>query len=977
MEDKALNSEFRYQSDDAHVVIDIDQTERKRADSVKPVKEKAQKSFFQKILPVSSGLLTATNNCLECISFTSLLFSGMLAQFLPIGIKQMLIGMATTQMISAIFSGFTNAVFCLAWEAAPFIVLSTQGIVTELQTQKVDDDSIAGTVMFAYIFMALASSVVFLLVGSLGLGKVVNFVPFPVRTGLFASVGYLLYKMSWELATESDMSMDTLHKNWQLLLAAHIVGAVLFWLVYKFHHPATLPGLFFGGMVVFQLFLLISGKDAEWAREEKWLMEKSEAGPFWTFYTELFGYHIHWKAILNQYKHILIAILVGPLLNANINVVMLGPLLNTQPNQDKEMRVHGIANLVNGLMGGFTCNAAVSNTNLHLAAGGHTRSSVVIASIGTYMYFLVHYTFGLIPLIPRTIIAAFFVNFGIDFCYDALVVSAKKVSKWEYLIMLIILFTTIFDDVSIAFVVGILISFLLFVKRYSTIDHVMYETDNTQLCSCVLRQRSHNRELLTLAKRIKIFRLQGYIFFASVFSLTDHINKVIKNRIKAGEKTSYVVLDFSQVPGVDTTAMSAIMEMVKCLYEQEKISFVMVVNKDESLRARLGPTVEIPKITVHGVNSSRKERVDLTATIRRMDSSRSVASVNSGNYQSYSTYSNGLDTINEEIGENSMGPGHDLNTFLSLTEVVDNVVASHGNFNSKWNKWLPIIKLAKKKKHTKKRRHSFKHFVEEDEVQKTSEVQKRLQVFSNMDDALEYCEDCLLGIHNTSFYQAHRHSITKFVPHSGPELARWSGKWELWDSIRLFHLVSKHHRPAFFFDGKCPLLDTGLCRALYFRAGEVLFWEGDRSNGIYLLGNGRLTSYFTPYQDNVNIHDSDSVDRIRAFTQELSVTEFMPESKNRLWVARHPGTPLGNLNLDETGEVTRNDETVVAEVNTSVLHIPERALRILSNDAPKAYVELFRVVRRLQLRKLKFLKLKMKISDMMSDSAANDGVNMM
>eukprot|EP01029_Cantina_marsupialis_P024070 TRINITY_DN6100_c0_g1_i2.p1 TRINITY_DN6100_c0_g1~~TRINITY_DN6100_c0_g1_i2.p1 ORF type:complete len:962 (-),score=278.83 TRINITY_DN6100_c0_g1_i2:131-2596(-) len=793
--------------------------------------------------------------------------------------------------------------------------------------------------------MTFASAFAFLIIGSLGLGKVVNFIPFPVRTGIFASVGYLLYKFSWELATEEDMSMDTLNEHWQLLLAAHIVGIVLFGLVFKFHHPATIPVMFFSSIFIFQIILAVTGKSAHWAREERWLMEDSERSYFWDYYVKIFGSTVEWGAIWRQMNNILMAVAVGPVLNTNINLCLLGPLLGTQPNQDKELRLHGFSNAIAGLFGGFCCNVAISTTNLHVAAGGKTRSSAIIAAIGCAIFVIVHYTFAITPLIPRTILAAFFVNFGIEFLFDALIVSAKQLNKFEYGIVLVIMLTTIFQDVSIAFALGIGISFLMFVRRYAMIDHVLFETDNTKLCSCVLRLKSHNELLRHLGKSIYIFRLQGYIFFASVFSLTDHIVDTVKQRRQRNLPMDFVILDFSQVPGVDTTAMSTILQCVRTLDEQYGIKSVMVVKKDDGISSKFKDANQnMPKITVHTNNKNPQLNIanSLRGTMITENPSTLV-----GDGESCMTI----------LSADTSG-GRDLDAFLSLTELMDNVVASHGTRASKWNKWLPKKKSSSNS--VRNRRHSFGAFLK---TEPSMYRDKLFRVFSTIDDALEFCEDAVLGIRNTGFFQAHRHSISKFVPHAGPELARWSGKWEAWDTVRLFVEISKYHEAAFYMNGTCPLLETGLCRSLYFHAGEVLFWEGDRSDGLYLLGNGRLTSYFTPYQDNENIHDSGSIDRVRAFTQELNVTEFMPESKNRLWVARHPGTPLGNLNLDNAGEVTRNDETVVAEVNTSVLHIPEKALRILSSKAPQAYMELFRAFRRLQLRKWKFLKLKMKIAD--------------
>ncbi|MET0697749.1 MAG: SulP family inorganic anion transporter, partial [Acidimicrobiia bacterium] len=168
---------------------------------------------------VGTGLVLAMINSLLSIALMSLIFDGPLEETLPIGIGLGLAASAVVAFIAAVGSSFPGMYAGVQDASAAILGLSAASIAASVVGPEGVD-----TVLVMIAVTALATGLVFLLMGYFALGDIARFVPFPVIGGLLAGTGYLILVGAIEImrvASAGDlMSGDALGLFWPGLALA-------------------------------------------------------------------------------------------------------------------------------------------------------------------------------------------------------------------------------------------------------------------------------------------------------------------------------------------------------------------------------------------------------------------------------------------------------------------------------------------------------------------------------------------------------------------------------------------------------------------------------------------------------------------------------------------------------------------------------------------------------------------------------------
>eukprot|EP01029_Cantina_marsupialis_P024075 TRINITY_DN6100_c0_g4_i1.p1 TRINITY_DN6100_c0_g4~~TRINITY_DN6100_c0_g4_i1.p1 ORF type:complete len:987 (-),score=273.95 TRINITY_DN6100_c0_g4_i1:1004-3964(-) len=930
---------------------------------------------------IMAGGVNSLNNAFTAVSMASVFYYDLLENESTNGTRQLLIGFAVSQLIYALFSKLDIMAPAVSFEAAPFATIMCDNLFKKMADKPTSE--VLSTVIFGYVAITLLSGIALYLVGSLKLGGIVNFFPYPVKAGVFCSIGYSLYVYSYDLATDRTLNLDNLSDNAWLLIIAHIVGIGLFAVTMKWGHPMTLSALFVGGTILAQIIRLATGRSNDEAREDMWLVEKADTGFGWDLYSAA-SHKVHFDLLLEEAGTIAMAVMIGPLLNGTIASALLGPMLQKQVKQDHELKVQGASNLLSGIFGGFPSNAGLVPTLLVRDAGGKTKISTLACSVFTFLFFLVPWGLELQQFLPRAVISALFINFGLCFVWSSIIEPFQQLKWTEIAIIAIIVACTFVKDISVGLIVGICLAFIFFISRYSKVDHVAFEADNTEVQSCAIRSWEHVRKLEEeVGEQVYIFRLQGYMFFASGSSVTRRIEQVVNERLESGIKTRYILLDFQQVPGMDTTSMITFLDFFNHLRNVYGIRVCLILHTTSNVLK------DLENIRLDEANI-RKQFVEENIVDPRPFSEVGSFAIMAGQSTPLHQHSSANSTpptskwdfpveeLNEQEEDDMEANGIDatsikFDTNSDLTdegrERVSTIATQftmksgiYGNPDSSDFNVLTKLQMAanevahKKAKETgcgiefpmlsslspknRARRHSFKAF-----ASKKVATKKVFKVFHSFDSALEYCEDALLGIRNEHL----RATLTDTLL-ADPIL---SAEPSAFEKMKYFAKLLAFEPVGFVFGGLCPLLDTGLLRFKHLQAGQVLFWEGQPIDGIYILLDGRLTSYFTP-QSSIDTND------LMPKQGNVTLLDLSPFSKSVLWIARDLGTPIGRFN--STSETNYSEETVVANVDSMVLHISQQALDEVSITCPSASVELLSQVKLLNERKMRYLKMQLKFT---------------
>jgi len=238
--------------------------------------------------------------------------------------------------------------------------------------------------------------------------------------------------------------------------------------------------------------------------------------------------------IILPYSVILAAIgLIESLLTLNV----IDDITNTRGRSNRECVAQGVANCTAGMFGTMGGCAMIGQSMININSGGLHRLSGITAALALAGFIL--FASGLIDLIPlAALVGVMFMVVLATFEWASFKVMGK-VPLTDTLVMITVTVVTVFTDLAIAVVVGVIVSALGF--AWETAKHIRAETRIDENGS-------------------KIYELHGPLFFAST---TD-----FKQLFDAQNDPSDVIVEFRDSRVMDHSAIEAI-DTVASRYRRE------------------------------------------------------------------------------------------------------------------------------------------------------------------------------------------------------------------------------------------------------------------------------------------------------------------------------------------------------------------------------------------------------------------------
>ncbi len=217
---------------------------------------------------------------------------------------------------------------------------------------------------------------------------------------------------------------------------------------------------------------------------------------------------------------------------------------------DIELVSQGIGNIVIPFFGGVPATAAIARTSVAIKAGGATRLTGIFHAAGLLLsMFLLS---GIMSKIPMSALAG------------VLIITAWRMNDWsgiKYIFKskfktaisgyLLTMMATVFFDLSVAVIAGVVFSALMFVVNSSELEISASDVDY---------ERMNLSDNTTKTDHIKVIYLTGAIFFGTVNVFIEKMEKYITGKT--------IILSMRGVPGIDTTAIQEIIEL--CRRQKEK-----------------------------------------------------------------------------------------------------------------------------------------------------------------------------------------------------------------------------------------------------------------------------------------------------------------------------------------------------------------------------------------------------------------------
>jgi SulP family sulfate permease len=510
----------------------------------------APKPIYQDVI---GGLVGGISGVVLAVTFAGLLFSGGLAEALPRYIGLSLFGTALVTVLLSLF-GTYPAIVTSPQDFAP-VILTT--LVTGIAVSGLGDAGVA-TAIAGVAVATLTTGTVFALLGQFQLGRLIRYIPYPVIGGFLAGTGWVLFVGGLTLTTGIHVeSLPTAQFLSPDVLARWLPGlfysVFLLWVTRRFNHFLVWPIALIGGIVTFYGIGLVLGSQPADLIAAGWAL-----GPFpeqtgLTLLSTDELAQVDWS-FLSSHANLLFPVIVVSAIALLLNINGLELITAQDIDENRELKIAGFANMAAAFTGVTTTFHGLSATGLAHAVGA-TRRLTGLVTAGL-MLSVVIFGLDLLAFMPRAIIGGLSMLLGLQLLIQWAVQSWRRLPKFDYaLILLILIIIALFGFLQ-GVGLGILMAALLFLLSYSRTNVVKHSTTGNAFSSSLTRTRQE-RQLLGhgLGQKILILQLHGYIFFGTAVQLVERIRAHLDEQEQGN--LCFVVLDFKGVTGIDSSvAMS-------------------------------------------------------------------------------------------------------------------------------------------------------------------------------------------------------------------------------------------------------------------------------------------------------------------------------------------------------------------------------------------------------------------------------------
>jgi len=247
--------------------------------------------------------------------------------------------------------------------------------------------------------------------------------------------------------------------------------------------------------------------------------------------------------------------------------VVADNMTKTRHKPNQELFGQGIGNTIGAIFGGLPGAGATIRTVVNINAGGKTRLSGMIAGI---MLFAI--TLSLAPIaskIPAAVLAGILITVGINVMDYKGLKAIPNIPRSEVLIMLVVMILSSVWNLVYAVGIGLVFASLMFMKKIGDLmakDSAITTLDDFEDWDDEIEFPENLRE------EVIIKHLEGPLFFGSSTEF-QHLASQIP------DETSTIVIRMAKVPYMDQSGLYAVEDLVNSMSAQGKTILMVELKK--------------------------------------------------------------------------------------------------------------------------------------------------------------------------------------------------------------------------------------------------------------------------------------------------------------------------------------------------------------------------------------------------------------
>jgi SulP family sulfate permease len=441
-------------------------------------------------------------------------------------------------MITAIFAGIVIALL----GGASYQISGPTGAMSAILIPIAIKHGMEGIFIAGFI-----SGVILLAAGFLKIGRIVNYIPMPVITGFTSGIAVIIALGQIDnLFGTTSKGENAIHKLLSygdlgfspnltaLAIGLMVIAIMLLWpKKLNMIFPASLTGIIVAVLIslAFKLDVAVVGDIPS-----KLILDERLRLSFLT---------------VENIKELImpsISIAALGLIETLLCGSSAGRMKNEKLNAGRELVAQGIGNMLIPFFGGVPATAAIARTSVAIKSGSQTRLTSVVHSIG-----LIISMFLLAPVMSKIPLSAL---------AGVLMVTAWRMNEWESIKnifskrfrgaiwkFILTMTATIVFDLTIAIIIGIVFSLVLFLVRISDIDIIV---------SDIYPEKLSIKNLDTARlKNAKVIYFTGPLFFGTAEKLSSILSE-LKN-------VNLVILSMRGMPMADISGALVLHECLEDL----------------------------------------------------------------------------------------------------------------------------------------------------------------------------------------------------------------------------------------------------------------------------------------------------------------------------------------------------------------------------------------------------------------------------
>ncbi|MCU0838512.1 MAG: SulP family inorganic anion transporter [Rhodospirillales bacterium] len=498
------------------------------------------------------------------VAYPSLIFSGPLQPYAGTGVGLGLISAVILTLCLVARGSFAGSVAVAQSEPAVILGVIAAVLAADLTAAGRPEQLLPA--IFAMVVTGSATiGIAYTLLGTLRLGNVIRFIPYPVVVGFIGGMGWLLISGAFRVMVGTPLEPGTLPQlaageamtHW---LPSVALGLGLFALQMKRPHNLNVPAFAIASIAGFWVIALIIGLDRETLTAGNWLLDIIPEHGLWPPASR-FGALLaaDWSVVLAQWPKfatLVVVALMAVLMQASV-IEIIG---STDIDLNRELRVVGVGNLLSTALVSLPGYHSLSVTTLAIRLGRPSRLVGLIVAL--FCALLLAVGGNTIGYLPRLTIGMLLIYVGLDQLHRAVFNIHLRRSWAEFGVAALVFSSVAFVGLIEGLGVGIFAGIVLFVVQYSRVDVVRASSTLATRASNVQRPTAFRDALLSRADEVFVLELQGHLFFGRMNSLLTRLRQRLGDAGRPPLRS--LVLDFRHVTGIDASVSMSLAKL--CQY---------------------------------------------------------------------------------------------------------------------------------------------------------------------------------------------------------------------------------------------------------------------------------------------------------------------------------------------------------------------------------------------------------------------------